>query len=61
MKALTHSSTRRALLMSLAGCAALCGPLQAEAPKLPDYHAAAGMLKIGPDHESPDAEIFHIA
>lgn len=62
MKALTHPSTLRALLMSLAGCAALCAtPLQAEAPKLPDYDAKAGMLKIGPDPERPDAEIFHIA
>ncbi len=50
------------MLMCLAGCASLCAtPLQAEAPKLPDYHSAAGMLKIGKDPERPDAEMFHVA
>ncbi len=35
--------------------------MTAMAEKLPDYNAAAGMLKIGKDPERPDAEIFHIA
>jgi len=36
-------------------------PMSAVAQKLPDYDAKAGMLKIGPDPERPDAEIFHVA
>jgi len=35
--------------------------MTAMADKLPDYHSAAGMLKIGKDPERPDAEMFHIA
>jgi carboxypeptidase C (cathepsin A) len=41
--------------------AGLAGPSGAWAQKLPDYHAAAGMLNIGKDPERPDAEIFHVA
>jgi hypothetical protein len=33
----------------------------AVAQKPPDYKAEAGMLKIGPDPERRDAEIFHVA
>jgi carboxypeptidase C (cathepsin A) len=33
----------------------------AVAQNLPDYHASAGMLRIGKDPERPDAEIFHVS
>jgi len=36
-------------------------PMNAVAQVLPPYTASAGMLKIGPDPERPDAEIFHVA
>jgi carboxypeptidase C (cathepsin A) len=53
---------RRVLWVLALGLAAfLAGPLSAVAQKLPDYKAAAGMLKIGPNPERPDAEIFHVA
>jgi carboxypeptidase C (cathepsin A) len=59
---MTISIARRALLALGLGLAAmLAAPLSAVAQKLPDYKAAAGMLKIGPNPERPDAEIFHVA
>ncbi len=36
-------------------------PLGAAAQTLPPYDAKAAMMKVGPDPERPDAEIFHIA
>lgn len=49
------------MLLTLALAAWFSVPLAAQAQKLPDYKAAAGMLKIGPNPERPDAEIFHVA
>ncbi|MCU0502643.1 MAG: peptidase S10 [Anaerolineae bacterium] len=59
---MTLSIRRRGLLVLALGLAAwFAVPLSAVAQKLPDYNASAGMLKIGPDPERPDAEIFHVA
>jgi carboxypeptidase C (cathepsin A) len=53
---------RKVLLTLTLGLAVwLAGPPGALAQELPPYAAAAGMLKIGPDPERPDAEIFHVA
>ena len=59
---MTLSSGRRGLLvLALVLVAWFAVPMSAVAQKLPDYDAKAGMLKIGPDPEHPDAEIFHVA
>lgn len=59
---MTISIVRRAVpAISMCLAAFLAAPLDAMAQKLPDYKAAAGMLKIGPNPERPDAEIFHTA
>jgi carboxypeptidase C (cathepsin A) len=59
---MTISIVRRGVLAISMGLAAfLAAPMCAMAQKLPDYKAAAGMLKIGPNPERPDAEIFHTA
>lgn len=55
----TARTTMLPLLLGLLACFAV--PVTAMADKLPDYNAAAGMLKIGKDPERPDAEMFHIA
>ncbi len=59
---MAFSIWRRGLLLLILGFAASCAvPVAALAQKLPGYKAAAGMLKIGPNPERPDAEIFHVA
>jgi carboxypeptidase C (cathepsin A) len=59
---MTISIVRRGVLAISMGLAAfLAAPMCAMAQKLPDYKAVAGMLKIGPNPERPDAEIFHTA
>jgi len=53
---------RRGLLVLALWLAAwFAVPMSAVAQVLPPYTASAGMLKIGPDPERPDAEIFHVA
>ncbi|MCU0770044.1 MAG: hypothetical protein MUD07_12130 [Burkholderiaceae bacterium] len=53
---------RRGLLVLALWLAAwFAVPMNAVAQVLPPYTASAGMLKIGPDPERPDAEIFHVA
>ncbi len=59
---MTISIARKGLLVLVLGLAAFFAtPVVAISQKLPDYKAAAGVLKIGPNPERPDAEIFHMA
>jgi carboxypeptidase C (cathepsin A) len=51
----------RLLLLAFACVIAIAASPPAAARDLPAYASAAGMLKIGPDPERPDAEIFHVA
>jgi len=56
------SSARKGFwLLTLTLAAWLATPLAALAQKLPDYKSSATLLKIGPDPERPEAEIFHVA
>jgi carboxypeptidase C (cathepsin A) len=47
--------------LACAWASAMLASATASASSLPDYTSMAGMLKVGPDPEQPDAEIFHVA
>lgn len=49
------------VVLACAWASAMAASATASASGLPDYTSMAGMLKVGPDPEQPDAELFHVA